>query len=51
MHCNKPNVTYLFTGPFGTNFTEILIKTLHIFIQENAIEIVVRELVAILPWP
>ena len=41
----------LLIGLLGTNFIEILIGILKIFIQENALEIVVCEMVPILSRP
>ena len=38
----------LLIGPLGTNFSEILIEIYNVFIQENAFENVVCEMVAIL---
>ena len=45
------NAGLLLIGHLGTNFSEILIEILKIFIQENAIESVVCETVAILSRP
>ena len=44
------NAGLLSIGPLGTNFSEIRIK-IQIFIDENAIENVVRKMSAILSWP
>ena len=44
------NAGILLIGPLGTNFSEILIRNLNIFIKENAFENVVWKL-AILPRP
>ena len=45
------NAGMLLIGPLGTNFSEILIEILTFFIQENAFESVVCEMVAILSRP
>ena len=45
------NAQILLIGPLGTNFSEILIKNLYVFIQENAFEYVVWNLAAILSQP
>ena len=42
------NVGILLIGTLGTNFSEMLIEIQYIFIQENALENVVRKLAAIL---
>ena len=41
----------LLIGPLETNFSEILIKSLYVFIQENALENVVWKMAAILSRP
>ena len=41
----------LLIKPLGTNLSEILIKKLNIFIQENALEKIICEMPTILPRP
>ena len=43
------NAAILLIGPLGTNFSEILIGSSNIFIQENALEKVICEMAAIFP--
>ena len=45
------NAGILLNGPWGINFSEILINILYILIQENAFENVVWDIVAILTRP
>ena len=47
----QTNAGILLIGPWGTNFSEIFNRNLYIFIQENAFQTVVCEMLAILSQP